>query len=63
MGRRVQEGTKSRWKVEGRCLDLESVLTDGRWVKKVAIFIRETGLTGRSRVPIMEKIHSCIKCT
>ncbi len=52
----TEESKKAR-KEGGRCLDLVRILTDGPCAKKAAIFMKETGLTGRSRAPIMEEIH------
>ena len=49
----TEEAKKAR-KEGGRSLDIERILTDGPCAKKAAIFIKKTGLTGRSMAPLIE---------
>lgn len=48
-----EEAIKAR-KEGVRSLDIERILTDGPCAKKAAIFIKKTGLTGRSMAPLTE---------
>ena len=49
----IEEAKKAR-KEEGKSLDIECILTNGPCTKKVAIFIKKTGLIGRSMAPLIE---------
>lgn len=48
---RAQKPTKET----GRCLDLERSITDGPCAKNIAVLMKETGLTDRSRATNMEE--------
>ena len=50
----TEEGKRAR-KEGGRSLDIARILTDGPCAKKAAMFIKKTGLTGRSMAPLMEE--------
>ena len=39
----------------GRCLDIQCILTDGLCAQKDTLFIKRTGLTGRSMAPLTER--------
>ncbi len=57
----IDEAKRTR-KEGGRSLDIERILTDGPCVKKAAMFIKKTGLTGRSMAPLTEgnQCNTCI---
>lgn len=52
-----KEKFKKAQKAGGRCLDLEHILINRPSAKKAAIFMKETGLTSRFKVPNTEENH------
>ena len=48
------EQAKRAQKEGGRSLDIERILTDGPCAKKAAMFMKKTGLTGRSMASLIE---------